>query len=1046
MRVVPGLGLGFATRATLSMRVLFTTVSAASYMRPPVLGDEQIVCGPDWADDIAPDGRVRALRTPAGAYDLGEILARLPAAQRPDVVVCLADASRRNLPRNLRAFTGPKILLIADTHHLQAPIMTMIRYAASEPFDQMVLLYDRHHAGIFRAAGFKNLHWFPGLTFPHSDATVRASWHQGPRRAGLAFVGQAGARHPRRTRLLARLAAAGLPLEQKVVDQAGALPFYGSSLLGFNASLNGDLNLRVFEVLASGAFLLTDRLAPAAGLRHLITEDRDAVFYADEHELAAKAASWLREPRETQVFGEAAARRFLERFGEHHRRTMFTALALNGTPPEPFPVFDPGTIHIDFGGMPSLLAGAMVYEGVQELHRAQEEVRVVLDPAAPESFAQLCGTLPRVRLSRGTTAAGADLFVTPATNTEVAAASGATRVWCSDVTPTLWPELNGRMTAAGYQAASKDLAVYARPAPVAAGTPTPAEQAAQARLLYQRGDHAAALELGRTALQRDGRCVEALTLLADLALLRQGGPLAEKLYRHAVDIVPTDAALVAGLAEALLQQEKLAEADTRVTAALRLDPAALRALLVQARLREKQERPLEAIAALRAAATRHPASAAPAQLGLLLRRQGRVLEGLDWQRRALGATDEIVPVDPAKGPVRVAFLVQHPQGWTSLESVWRAMADDQAFAPVIIAAPYQHPYPPEGGPDAIFGFLAKQGVPFVRWDQCALTPGFADVLFVQNPYDQTRPAPLHVPALLKLVPRLAYVPYGLEIGGGERNNGMVMNMPLQQLAWLVGARSERQRLAYARHCHAGNAHVKVTGHAKLDALRDLAALKTPVLDRFAAGRKLVAWNPHFDIRPNQTPWGEGFSTFTRWCDFMLGEFERRGKELALVIRPHPLFFGTLEARRIWTRAQTDAFMRRIGRAGNIVIDREPSYLPLFARADALMSDASSFVLEFAATGKPLLYLHNPQGPQLNDDGDFVRDHCHWGEQEDEIRAFLDQTAAGTDPRGPARRAAFPQYLHQPKQGAGRAVADAVLARLQCEAAPAGHADTCTCHR
>src|SRR6185369_7612585 len=128
-------------------------------------------------------------------------------------------------------------------------------------------------------------------------------------------------------------------------------------------------------------------------------------------------------------------------------------------------------------------------------------------------------------------------------------------------------------------------------------------------------------------------------------------------------------------------------------AVLRLDPIGLRALLVLARLREKQDRPLEAVAALRSAATKHPASAALAQLGLLLRRQGRVLEGLDWQRRALGGAGDIAPVDPAKGPVRVAFLVQHPQGWTSLESVWRAMADDAAFAPVIIAAPYQHPYP-----------------------------------------------------------------------------------------------------------------------------------------------------------------------------------------------------------------------------------------------------------------------------------------------------------------------------------------------------------------
>lgn len=452
------------------MRILFSTVSAAAYMRPPQLGEEQIVCGPDWPDDVAPDGRVRSLRTPLGLYDLGAILAKLPASQQPDVVVCLVDASRRNLPRNLAAFTGPKVLLLADTHHLQAPLITMLQYAATEKYDHHVFLYDRHHAEIFRAAGFGNLHWFPGLTFPHSDATVRASWKKGRRAPHLAFVGQVGHRHPRRTRLLAALTAAKLPVVPRAGSQAEALGFYGSSLLGFNASLNGDLNLRVFEILASGAFLITDRLAPAAGLEHLLVDGREAAFYADEKELVEKVRTWLHEPRETQVFGEAAARRFLERFGEQRRREMFAALVLRGESPEPFPLFDAGTQHIDFGGTTPLLASTMVYEGVQELHRQHERVRVALDATAPEAFARLCTTLPRVTVERGTDPAGADLYVGTAAG-ESAAQSGAPRVWCHDASDETSADLTPRMAMAGYQSASQDLAVFVRaaaPAPVPA--------------------------------------------------------------------------------------------------------------------------------------------------------------------------------------------------------------------------------------------------------------------------------------------------------------------------------------------------------------------------------------------------------------------------------------------------------------------------------------------------------------------------------------------------------------------------------------------------
>lgn len=132
-------------------------------MAPPILGDEQINCGPDWPDEKEAGGRWRSLRTPVGDYDLATISAKLPSEQRPDLVVCLVDASWRNTPRGLAAFKCPRILLVADTHHLRQPLIGMLRYATSEPFTRIVLLYDRHHATIFRSAGIRNLFWFPGL-------------------------------------------------------------------------------------------------------------------------------------------------------------------------------------------------------------------------------------------------------------------------------------------------------------------------------------------------------------------------------------------------------------------------------------------------------------------------------------------------------------------------------------------------------------------------------------------------------------------------------------------------------------------------------------------------------------------------------------------------------------------------------------------------------------------------------------------------------------------------------------------------------------------
>jgi hypothetical protein len=445
-------------------RVLLLTGSPKHYMAPPLLATDQLTGGPDWPDAHDADAGWSTLKTPPGEYDVAAQLARLPPHQKPDLLVCLVDAGRRNVPRNLAAFRGPKVLLVADTHHMRSPVSTMVRYAASEPYDRVVFLYDRHHASVFHAAGLRNLFWFPGLTFPHGDDFVRQSRRDGARATQVAFVGQAGRLHPRRARLLAGLTAAGLPLAQQALGQRDALPFYGSSSMGFNSSLNGDLNLRVFEILASGALLLTDRLAPSSGFDALLTDGRDCLLYGDEDELVAKVTTCLRAPDEARRIADAGGRWFLERFGEQARRDMFNALAFDGRAPEPFPLPQHELARLHFKDTRDLLATVMVYEGVQELHRLQPEVRVALDEGVPANVSELCATLPRVRLVRPSDQGRVDLLVTGMKNAEAATSVGAAHVWCWDAAVAQLPGLGAIFAARGYAAASPELGFYsARP-------------------------------------------------------------------------------------------------------------------------------------------------------------------------------------------------------------------------------------------------------------------------------------------------------------------------------------------------------------------------------------------------------------------------------------------------------------------------------------------------------------------------------------------------------------------------------------------------------
>ena len=817
------------------------------------------------------------------------------------------------------------------------------------------------------------------------------------------------------------------------MSQRKALEFYGGSSIGFNASLNGDLNLRVFEIIASGAALLTDRLSAPSGLAPLLTEGREFLAYGSETELTRAAAGLMGNPAAARELGAAGARWFDHYFNETARRAAFQKLVFDGAAPFPFSTDKDNRVF--FGGDPDrLIPSLMVYEGLQEQHRTQETVRVAVDAAVPADILEICATLPRVVVSADP--AGADWLVVSRHLVGEKFAGRADRIWCWDATADDGAALAAIFSAGGLVALSKDVALFGRVAkPVAPAAPIPsvAMEAARARRLFEAADYAAALEIARAVLQRDGRCVAALAVLGDLALLKKSGPLAEKIFRQARGIATGEPVLVAGLAEALVLQGKFSEAETLLNAARRRAPAELRLFLALANLREAQGRSDDVIAVLAQGIAAHPASVATkSRLGVTLRRHGRVLAGLGWQRRALGATDPIAARDPAAGPVRVVFIVQHPQGWTCLESVWRAMADDPAFSAVIMAAPYQHPYPPEGGAEAIYAFLTKAGVPFIHWDKFPLEPGFADVVFVQNPYDVTRPKPLHVANLIRLVPRLAYVPYEIDISGGETTFAMLYNYPLQNLAWVVFARSERHRQMFARYCGTGDAHVEATGHPKMDQIPAIAACRDAELARWAAGRKIVLWNPHWEVKPDGTVWGAGCSTFMRWRKDLRSAFARR-PGLALVIRPHPLFFGALESCGVLTRREIEKFQEECAQAGGVWIDRSASYHAVFAAASAILSDASSFLLEFAATGKPVGYLHNPRGRGLTDDGAFVRDHCATVETDEALEKFLDDVSEGHDPRRAERQAALGEFLFMPPEGAGMLIKGVVARRLAEEA-------------
>jgi hypothetical protein len=362
---------------------------------PFVLSPAQVTVGPK----LRPDQPrlMYAGRTPTGVYDLKAALETQRLATRYDLVVVYADASGMNFPLNLDAFDCPKVLVVGDTHHLKSPLRQIIEYARDAHVDFVVSICNRQHVHWFRAAGFARVAWFPSLAIRHVPRPFPAS-----RKPQLGFVGHSGAHHPRRARLIALLLAAGLPLAAGTGSREVTADVYAESLASFNASLNGDLNFRLFEVLSAGGCLLTDRLAPQSGLGLLLEEEHHYFAYDTPDELLDQARYLLGHPERALEVARAGNAAFIQSMLPDKRAADLLAWVFEDR------LDDLYRVPADGQADPAveLMDRLRIYEALQQLHLEKERPRVLFEPAVPQVYRSDAADLRRLEAIVGP--AGAD--------------------------------------------------------------------------------------------------------------------------------------------------------------------------------------------------------------------------------------------------------------------------------------------------------------------------------------------------------------------------------------------------------------------------------------------------------------------------------------------------------------------------------------------------------------------------------------------------------------------------------------------------------------
>lgn len=102
---------------------------------------------------------------------------------------------------------------------------------------------------------------------------------------------------------------------------------YSASRVGFNSSIINDINMRVFEIMSCGCFLLTNRIINN-GMEELFEDGKHYVSYKNDRELAELAEYYLEHDNEREAIAAAGRELVVKRHTYFHRvQSMFNYIA-----------------------------------------------------------------------------------------------------------------------------------------------------------------------------------------------------------------------------------------------------------------------------------------------------------------------------------------------------------------------------------------------------------------------------------------------------------------------------------------------------------------------------------------------------------------------------------------------------------------------------------------------------------------------------------------------------------------------------------------------
>jgi|SRR5690554_3076612 len=363
------------------------------------------------------------------------------------------------------------------------------------------------------------------------------------------------------------------------------------------------------------------------------------------------------------------------------------------------------------------------------------------------------------------------------------------------------------------------------------------------------------------------------------------------------------------------------------------------------------------------------------------------------------------------GRIHAYFIMNSLQAW-KIDSLYWAMDADDCFEPLIVVVPspvdsgegtvglYQHFE--SKGYKVIKGFNDKRQPIDIASD---MQPG---IFFYSDPYGNM--ATNHFDELIEK--NIAcYVPYFFMATNHAGGITLIPNsVPLNNM-WRIYMPHDAVSAIFSKRSARKGRNAKVVGYPAVETLYNQKcssrAWKT------TTGKKKIIYAPHHSIG-----WGKrSLATFLQFGEVFQKLAEKHAGKVQWSFKPHPMLKARLYEHVNWDREKTDAYYEFWNNQDYTQLD-EGEYDDLFLSSDAIIHDCSSFIVEYAFTKKPCLYLVNENNLKglLNAFGEGVMQVYEQARTVTEIEGFIDGIVNETIQVDESKRAYFDAYVDEYYKG------------------------------